>query len=174
MARSRRASGRSGSTDARPFASRFRRKTAKRVMGDADIHANTDYAAYVVTSSCMWQFLFVGGSLTMTGKTTVCKREVTAYFLFYAHLQLTHLLALFPFRRVPIPRGAALLRFVPFPLASMKNSLRILCHFHLRSISGKYEKAAWAKRPRTARISSLFSAAAIAHAPRAARGKGTA
>ena len=54
--------------------------------------------------------------------------------LYSSQIQLAHLLAPFPFRRVLIPLDVALLRLVPFPLARMKNSLRILCHFHLRIV----------------------------------------
>ena len=56
------------------------------------------------------------------------------FLLYYSQIQLTHLLAPFPFRRPVIPLTVALLRLVPFPLAGMKNSLRILCHFHLRIV----------------------------------------
>ena len=53
---------------------------------------------------------------------------------YYSQIHLTHLLAPFPFRRPVIPFNVALLRLVPFPIARMKNSLRILCHFHLRIV----------------------------------------
>ena len=51
--------------------------------------------------------------------------------LYCSQIQLTHLLAPFSFWRPVIPLTVALLRLVPFPLARMKNSLRVLCHFHL-------------------------------------------
>ena len=54
--------------------------------------------------------------------------------LYYSQIHLAHLLAPFPFRRSLIPLDVALLRLVPFPPARMKNSLRILCHFHLRIV----------------------------------------
>ena len=54
--------------------------------------------------------------------------------LYYSQIQLAHLLAPFPFWRPVIPLNVALLRLVSFPLARMKNSLRILCHFHLRIV----------------------------------------
>ena len=57
-----------------------------------------------------------------------------AKVLYDSPIHLTQLLAPFPFRRPVIPRGVVRLRLVPFPLARMKNSLRILCHFHLRIV----------------------------------------
>ena len=54
--------------------------------------------------------------------------------LYYSQIQLTHLLAPFPLWRPLIPFNVAPLRLIPFALARMKNSLRILCHFHLRIV----------------------------------------
>ena len=70
------------------------------------------------------------------GVTTKC--AVTPFtnstVLYYSQIQLTHLLAPFPLWRPLIPFNVAPLRRMPFALARMKNSLRILCHFHLRIV----------------------------------------
>ena len=50
-------------------------------------------------------------------------------------IHLRHLLAPFPFWRPFIPLSVALLRCVSFTLARMKNSRRILAHFHLEIVS---------------------------------------
>ena len=54
--------------------------------------------------------------------------------LYYFQIHLRHLLAPFPFWRPLIPLSVALLRCVSFTLARMKNSRRILAHFHLEIV----------------------------------------
>jgi len=59
--------------------------------------------------------------------------------LYYFQIHLHHLLAPFPFWRPFIPLSVALLRCVSFTLARMKNSRRILAHFHLEIVlCGRY------------------------------------
>ncbi len=54
--------------------------------------------------------------------------------LYYFQIHLRHLLAPFPFWRPLIPLSVALLRCVPFTLANVKNSRRILAHSHLEIV----------------------------------------
>ena len=58
--------------------------------------------------------------------------------LYYFQIHLRHLLAPFPFWRPFIPLSVALLRCVSFALASVKNSRRILAHFHPEIVSSMF------------------------------------
>ena len=79
------------------------------------------------------------------GNAPTVPRQINSY---YFQIQLRHLLAPFPFWRPLIPLSVALLRCVSFTLARMKNSRRILAHFHLEIVSkGKVNKVQAAKRP---------------------------
>jgi hypothetical protein len=57
-----------------------------------------------------------------------------SFLVSYFQIHLRHLLAPFPFWRPFIPLSVALLRCVSFTLARMKNSRRILAHFHLEIV----------------------------------------
>ena len=81
---------------------------------------------------CRWEKWLHFSSRTRFAR--LCKQKRSLVDLYYSQIQLTHLLAPFPFWRPLIPLTVALLRLVPFPIARMKNSLRILCHFHLRIV----------------------------------------
>ena len=63
-----------------------------------------------------------------------CFLTFSASYLYYFQIHLRHLLAPFPFWRPLIPLSVALLRCVSFTLARMKNSRRILAHFHLEIV----------------------------------------
>ena len=69
--------------------------------------------------------------VSLYGKT---KWAINGYSSYYFQIHLRHLLAPFPRLRPLIPLSVALLRCVPFALASAKNSLRILAHSHLEIV----------------------------------------
>ena len=87
----------------------------------------------------MRSFFFCSGQDSRTAENDSSKRRFDAALpqtdSYCFQIQLTRLFAPFPFWRPLIPRGVALLRLAAFPLARMKNPLRILCHFHLRLVS---------------------------------------
>ena len=79
--------------------------------------------------SVMRSFFFCSGQDSRTAENDSSKSRFDAALpqtdSYYSQIQLTHLLALFPFWRPIILRGVALLRLAAFPLARMKNPLRI-------------------------------------------------
>ena len=76
----------------------------------------------------------------VTSKNSALRQDSSscqsAVFYTISCIHLHHLLAPFPFWRpvVPLSVAVALLRCVSLPLARMKNSLRILVHFHLEIV----------------------------------------